>query len=246
MYEIDPKRVPQHVAIVMDGNGRWATSRGLARTEGHRQGYSRVHPIVEACIDFGIRYLTLYTFSTENWRRPKQETDSIMALIAEAARNDLADLYNRDVKVIVSGVFEELPDPVQIELDKDRVTTKDNLTMVLNLAINYGGRREIVDAARRIAVLAANGHIKPEDVDEAMFQRQLYSPDVPDPDLLIRTAGEMRISNFLLWQIAYSEIYVTDVLWPDFSRDDLAKAIVDFQGRKRKFGKTGEQVDKDA
>jgi undecaprenyl diphosphate synthase len=244
MYEIDKERVPQHVAIVMDGNGRWATNRGLERTEGHRAGYKRVRPIVEASIDIGIKYLTLYTFSTENWKRPKQETDTIMALIAEAARQELADLDKNGVRVTVSGVFGELPEPVKFELDRDRELTRENTTLTLNLALNYGGRREIIDATKRIAKLAAEGELDPESIDEQVFQRYLYSPEIPDPDLLIRTAGEMRISNFLLWEIAYSELYVTDVLWPDFSEDELNKAILSFQKRTRKFGKTADQVTK--
>ncbi len=232
------------MAIVMDGNGRWATGRGLERTEGHRAGYKRVRPIVEASLDYGIKYLTLYTFSTENWRRPKEETDAIMALIAEAARKELADLHEKDVRITISGVFGELPDPVKVELDRDRVLTADNTSLTLNLAINYGGRREIIDTTKKIARLVASGELDPESIDEQVFGKYLYSPEIPDPDLLIRTAGEMRISNFLLWEIAYSEIHVTDVLWPDFGEDDLAKAILDYQKRTRKFGKTADQVKK--
>lgn len=242
MCEVDLERVPRHVAIVMDGNGRWATDRGLVRTDGHREGYSRVRPVVQACIDLGIKYVTLYTFSTENWRRPQEETDAIMALIAEAARNDIADLHGNGVRVIVSGVFGDLPDFVKFELDRDRELTNDNTTLTLNLAINYGGRREIADAAKKIARAAVAGELDPESISEQVFTQYLYSPEIPDPDLLVRTAGEMRISNFLLWEIAYSEIYVTDVLWPDFSKEELIKAVLDYQSRTRKFGKTADQV----
>jgi undecaprenyl diphosphate synthase len=234
--EIDRERVPKHVAIIMDGNGRWATARGLPRLEGHRRGYETVRAIVEASGDFGIQFLTLYTFSTENWRRPKPETDAIMCLIADAARLEVEDLHRKNVKVIVSGRLDELPAEVREELGRDIEVTKDNTGLTLNLAINYGGRREIAEAAQAIARRAAAGEIRPDDVDEELFARHLYSPGLPDPDLFIRTAGEMRVSNFLLWQIAYTEIHVTPVLWPDFTKEDLARAIVDYQNRMRRFG----------
>ena len=234
--EIDPSRVPRHVAIIMDGNGRWATSRGLSRLEGHAQGYRTLRTIVEAASDIGIEVLTAYTFSTENWRRPQSEIDALMRLIVEAARREIADMQEKGVRMIVSGRLGELPAEVREELLRAVDATKANDRIVLNLAINYGGRREIADAAREIARRAAAGELHPEEVTEELFARHLYSPDLPDPDLLIRTAGEMRVSNFLLWQIAYSEIHVTQVLWPDFTKADLARAIIDYQNRTRKFG----------
>lgn len=236
MVQIDPDRVPRHVAIIMDGNGRWATSRGLSRLEGHFQGYKTLRAVVEAASDFGIEILTAYTFSTENWRRPKPETDALMQLIIEAARAEIADMQQKGVRMIVSGRIEDLPPATREELERDIQATQGNCRITLNLAINYGGRREIADAAREIARRAVAGELRHEDVDEDLLARHLYRPDLPDPDLLIRTAGEMRVSNFLLWQIAYSEIHVTQVLWPDFTKDDLAEAIADYQSRTRKFG----------
>lgn len=237
MIQIDPERAPKHVAIVMDGNGRWATRQGLTRPEGHVQGYITLRSIVEAAPDLGIEALTVYAFSTENWRRPKPETDALMMLFAEASRRELDNMNANGVKMTVSGRFHELPPEVQESLGASIESTKNNTRLTFNLALNYGGRAEIVDATKAIARKVAAGEITPDDVDEALISRNMYSPDLPEPDLLIRTAGEMRISNFLLWEIAYSELYVTDVLWPDFTPEELAKAIADFQGRTRRFGK---------
>ncbi|MDO8588268.1 MAG: isoprenyl transferase [Armatimonadota bacterium] len=239
---LDPTRIPKHIAIIMDGNGRWARQRGLPRLAGHVQGYATVRAMVESAIDLRVQALTLYTFSSENWSRPKNEVDGIMRLIAHAARNELDELHENGVRVIVSGRFDDLPEDVRAELRHEMNVTKDNNRLILNLAINYGGRTEIVDAVRAIAAKAANGELKPEEVDDELISAHLYSPHLPDPDLLIRTAGELRISNFLLWQIAYTEIWVTDVLWPDFSENDLIMAISDYQKRVRKFGKTADQV----
>jgi undecaprenyl diphosphate synthase len=236
MNQIDPARVPKHVAIVMDGNGRWAESRGLSRSEGHVHGYITLRGIVEAAPDYGIEALTVYAFSTENWRRPREETDALMRLFAEAARRERDNMNQNGVRMLVSGRFHELPPEVQESLGADIEATKQNSRLVLNLAMNYGGRAEIVDAARAIVSRAVAGEIRAEDVDEAVISQHLYAPQLSDPDLLIRTAGEMRVSNFLLWQIAYSEIWVTDVLWPDFGREDLEKAILDYQRRTRRFG----------
>ncbi|HOM71137.1 MAG TPA: isoprenyl transferase [Armatimonadota bacterium] len=239
--EIDPTRVPKHVAVIMDGNGRWATRQGLNRIEGHIQGYKTLRRIVEDASNLGVEVLTTYTFSTENWTRPKEEVDALMKLIVQAARAEIADMQELGVRLMVSGRIEELPDATREELLQDIEATKGNTKMILNLAINYGGRREIVDAARKIARRVAAGDFKPEDIDEHLFSQYLYSPELPDPDLLIRTANEMRISNFLLWEIAYSEIYVTKKLWPEFTKEDLIEAIIDYQGRTRKFGAVVEE-----
>jgi undecaprenyl diphosphate synthase len=239
---LDPTRIPRHIAIIMDGNGRWANQRGLPRLAGHAQGYTRVRPIVEFSLDLGIEAITLYTFSSENWRRPKDEVDGIMRLIAMAAMNELESLQENDVRVIISGRLEDLPEDVMDSLRHEMDVTRDNKSMTLNLAINYGGRAEIRDAVRKIAESAAKGEIKPEDVTDELIASHLYSPSLPDPDLLIRTAGELRVSNFLLWQIAYTEIWVTDVLWPDFGEKELTLAISDYQRRVRKFGKTADQI----
>jgi undecaprenyl diphosphate synthase len=234
--------MPKHIAIIMDGNGRWARQRGLPRLAGHAQGYATVRKMVESALDFHLEALTLYTFSSENWNRPEAEVGGIMRLIAEAAHNELDELHEKGVRVIVSGRFADLPDDVRAELQREMDVTHDNTRLVLNLAINYGGRTEIVDAVRRLAAKAVAGEIKPEEIDEQIIGENLYTPQLPDPDLLIRTAGELRVSNFLLWQIAYTEIWVTDALWPDFSQDNLAAAIADYQKRIRKFGKTADQV----
>ncbi len=237
----ETKCAPKHVAVIMDGNGRWATRRGLERIEGHFQGYRALKRFVEFAPDFGIEIVTAYGFSTENWHRPKEETDALMQLIAEAAHREAESLHEQGVKMIISGRLSELPEHTRIALSHDMELTKDNTKLTLNLAINYGGRAEIADAAKAIARRVENGEIDPESVDEELFAAHLYAPGLPDPDLLIRTANEMRISNFLLWEIAYSEIYVTEKLWPDFDSDELAKAIEVYQGRTRKFGTVVEQ-----
>jgi undecaprenyl diphosphate synthase len=234
--DIDPARVPRHVAIIMDGNGRWATLKGLPRVFGHKQGYQTVRWLVRTALDLGIGALTLYTFSSENWKRPSYEVQALMRLIRAAARRELAELHENGVKVLISGRLHELPDKVREQLEHNMEVTKNNTNMVLNLAINYGGRTEIVDAAKAIAEKAARGEISADQIDEKLISQNMYSPEIPDPELVIRTAGELRVSNFLLWEIAYSEIWVTPTLWPDFSKQALGDAIRDFQRRKRKFG----------
>lgn len=236
MTENHPSLVPRHVAIIMDGNGRWARARGLSRSEGHRQGYETLREIVKASTKLGLEVLTVYGFSSENWRRPKAEIDALMSLMAEAARAELPMLQDYSVRLNVIGRIEGLPEAARKSLIEDMEATKSNQKMVLNLALNYGGRNEIVDAARAIAEEVAQGKLSPNDVDEALFNRHLYAPDLPDPDLLIRTASEMRVSNFLLWEIAYAEIWVTDTLWPDFALDTLKQAISDYGNRTRRFG----------
>jgi len=220
----------------MDGNGRWARQRGLPRIEGHRQGDTSVGEMIEACRDWGIQYLTLYIFSAENWRRSDEEVQALMLLIELVARREVEALHEKDVRIRVTGRLDEVPDSLRAELERDCDRTRDNRGLNLILAINYGGRREIVDAARALARRAADGALRPEEIDEELFASSLYLPGVPDPDLLIRTGGEMRLSNFLLWELAYAELYVSPVLWPDFRRDHLAEAIGDYQQRERRFG----------
>lgn len=233
---IDPQRMPRHIAITMDGNGRWATQRGLSRSEGHRQGDRAVRAVIEECGELGVEYLTLYTFSTENWRRSPDEVQALLMLIEIVARREIQELHEKGVRVRVIGRFHELPASLQRELQRDMDLTRENTGLNLNLAINYGGRAELVDAARELAERAQRGELDPAAIDEEMLAGALYQPGMPDPDLLIRTAGDLRISNFLLWQLAYAEIHVTPTLWPDFSRDHLLEAIADFQARQRKFG----------
>jgi len=233
---LDPERMPRHVAIIMDGNGRWATARGLPRIIGHKQGYETVRDIVRACGDLGVEVLTLYAFSTENWRRPKEETDMLMQLIEEATRVELPRLQESNIRLRISGRLSELPESLQQALAEDINATAKNTGLILNLAINYGARVEILDAVREACHRAKDGRLDPEQITEEYFSGLLYTAGLPDPDLLIRTAGELRISNFLLWQMAYTEIWVTSVLWPDFTKAELVRAIADYQGRVRRFG----------
>lgn len=240
-YELDPERIPNHIAVIMDGNGRWARRKGLPRLEGHRQGYKTLKNVVTAAADLGVKVLTAYAFSSENWTRPKTEVSGLMRLIRFAARAELEQMRKEHVRITASGRLHELPRPVRDQLVEDMEATKNNDGIVLNIAVNYGGRNEILDAVRRAAAMAQAGELDPTELDEASFSSLMYSPDLPDPDLLIRTAGEMRVSNFLLWQIAYTEIYVTETLWPDFTRDTLIEAIASYQKRVRKFGAVVDQ-----
>jgi undecaprenyl diphosphate synthase len=229
--------LPDHVAIIMDGNGRWARRRGLPRTAGHRAGVKTVKRIVTAAGEAQIKYLTLYTFSEENWHRPKSEITAIMRLLYETTKKELVELLAKNVKLIATGRIETLsPRRRQALLDAVH-QTRNNTGIVLNLALSYGGRTEILDACRALARLAKDGKLEPEQLTENDLRRHLYTNGLPDPDLLIRTSGEMRLSNFLLWQTAYTELYVTDVLWPDFSEEDFFRAVWDYQNRERRFGK---------
>jgi undecaprenyl diphosphate synthase len=235
--KIDLSRIPPHVAIVMDGNGRWARDHRLpSRLLGHREGYKTAKQIVREASDLGIRVLTLYVFSNENWRRPKHETDGLMALYEHATRAELPELHENGVQMRFLGRRDGLTPSLLNVMDKATALTKANTGMVLNLALNYGGRAEITDAARRLAEAACRGEIDPAAITEDDISARTYAPDLPDPDLVIRTAGECRISNFLLWGIAYAEIWVTPVYWPDFTGEHLTQAIADYQGRVRKFG----------
>lgn len=229
--------LPEHVAIIMDGNGRWARQRGRPRTAGHRAGVKTVKRIVSTAAEAGIKYLTLYTFSEENWSRPKSEISAIMRLLYETTKRELHELLDKNVRLIATGRIENLSPQRQKALKEAIEKTRHNTGIVLNLALSYGGRTEILDACRSIARLARDGKLDPEKLTENDLRGQLYTNGMPDPDLLIRTSGEMRLSNFLLWQTAYTELYVTDVLWPDFSDDDFYRAIWDYQKRERRFGK---------
>jgi undecaprenyl diphosphate synthase len=236
-------RLPRHVAIIMDGNGRWARNKGFGRTWGHREGAKRVDEIVTECCHLGIRYLTLYAFSTENWNRPHYEVNMLMRLLVQHLRIMDRKLVKNRVSLLAQGSIERLPKFVQTELSRVvRKTSFSDPRLYLNLSLSYGGRKEIVDCARAWAEMVASGECSAEDIDENTFRKHLYQPNVPDPDLLIRTGGEWRISNFLLWEIAYTEIVVTQVLWPDFRVPELHEALTTFANRQRRFGMTSEQV----
>lgn len=234
--------IPAHVAIIMDGNGRWAKSKGLSRMFGHNEGVNSARDIVEVSGQIGIKYLTLYTFSTENWKRPKTEVTMLMKLLIRSIRDETDRLNQNNVKLIATGDLDNLPDKVRKELDDAMSTTKDNDLMTLNLALSYSGRWDILNAVKKIAVEQQNKNFDLNSLNEDLFSEFLATKGIPDPDLLIRTGGEFRISNFLLWQIAYSEIYIDDCYWPDFKRDNLYKVIYDFQKRERRFGMTSEQI----
>ena len=233
---LDFSRLPKHVAIIMDGNGRWARQRNLPRVSGHRAGIEAVRDVVECSARLGLRVLTLYAFSIENWKRPRAEVATLMALLKEYLNKELANINKNNIVFRTIGRFEELDPSVQRELRKAERATAGNSGLLFNIALSYGGRAEIVDACRALMRQARDGALDPEQVDEAEFARHLYTGGQPDPDLLIRTSGELRISNFLLWQIAYAEIWVTETLWPDFRRGELLQALVDYQKRRRRYG----------
>ena len=235
-------QIPSHIAIIMDGNGRWAKKRGLPRAAGHTVGVESVREIVKTCSRLGVKFLTLYAFSTENWRRPKDEVSMLMRLLLKSLRDETDELHQNDIKITMIGDIDKLPTEVQKELEEACEKTVNNKKMVLNLALSYSGRSEILTAAKKIADLAAHNKIKPDEIDENFFSSFLMTRDMPDPDLVIRTSGEFRVSNFLLWEIAYSEFYIADVFWPDFRKNDLYDAIKSFQKRERRFGKVSEQI----
>jgi undecaprenyl diphosphate synthase len=234
--------IPHHVAIIMDGNGRWAERRGLDRIQGHRAGIESVRAVVRAAHELGVGVLTLYAFSTENWSRPKGEVDALMGLLEHYLEAEIDELHRNGVRLRAIGRLERLPEAARAKLDEAIARTRDNAEMTVVFALSYGGRTEIVDAARRLARDVEQGKLDPESLDEKIFASYLYEPEVPDPDLLIRTGGDARVSNFLLWQIAYSELHVTDVMWPDFRKSHLVEAIGEFQQRERRYGLTSEQV----
>ena len=225
-----------HLAIIMDGNGRWAQSRGLERTAGHRAGADNVLTIMQAAKEFGIKYLTLYAFSTENWKRPAAEVGALMKLLQEFLLKQLPGMQKENVRLNAIGRLEDLPEPARLSLLGAMKATANNTGGVLTLALNYGGRAEIVDAAKKLIKEAKSGNLDWEKLDEKSFANFLYDPELPDPDLVIRTSGELRISNFLLWEMAYSELYISDVMWPDFGRAELAKALESYNNRNRRFG----------
>ena len=241
MDKISKNRLPRHIAIIMDGNGRWAKKRLLNRINGHRKGIDVARDTVRHCRELGVEYLTLYTFSKENWNRPAIEVQMLMKLLESHLKGELPTLLENNIRFKAIGSIQDLPAGVRKVVDELETKTAHNNGMVLFLALSYGGREEITRAARVLAARAADGTLSPDDITEDLFQGCLYTDGAPDPDLLIRTSGEMRISNFLLWQLAYTEIHVTDVLWPDFTREDLLAAIRDYQGRERRFGLVKEQ-----
>jgi undecaprenyl diphosphate synthase len=242
MDEHVPPVGPRHVAVIMDGNGRWATERGLPRTAGHEAGADSVREIVRACGELGVEFLTLYSFSTENWGRPEDEVDSLMTLLARYLLEERGELMQNRVRLCGIGQLDRLPGPVRTLLTEATRLTADNDGLLLTLALSYGSRTEIVDAVRRIAVDVTDGRLEAADIDEEAITSRLYTAGTPDPDLLVRTSGEMRLSNFLLWQLAYAELYVTDVYWPDFRRPHLEVALAAYASRQRRFGKTSTQV----
>ena len=228
--------VPEHIAIIMDGNGRWAKEKGMVRLKGHQAGMESLREIVRACSDKGVKVLTVYAFSTENWKRPIEEVSGIFSLLVRYVAKELKELNANNVQIRMLGDIDPLPADAKKAAQKAVDSTKDNTGLIFCIAINYGGRAEIVRAARLLAKQAAEGQLDPASIDEAMFASQLYTADLPDPDLIIRTGGEMRLSNFLTWQSAYSELYVTDTYWPDFTPDKLQEAIDAFNGRDRRYG----------
>jgi undecaprenyl diphosphate synthase len=240
--QIIKEKLPQHIAIIMDGNGRWAKKHGKERYVGHYQGVETVRRITEASAELGIKYLTLYAFSTENWRRPKEEVDALMHLFVETIEQELPTLNKNNIRLKAIGNLKSMPKENVIKLNETISKTEKNNRMTLVLALSYSGRWEIIDAVKKIMKDQEKGNIKPEDVNEQLFSQYLNTAGIPDPELLIRTSGELRISNYLLWQIAYTELYITQKLWPEFEKEDLYKAIVDFQNRERRFGMTGEQI----
>ena len=229
--------IPGHVAIIMDGNGRWAKSRLMNRIKGHEKGSETVRAIVRASRKLGIKYLTLYAFSTENWQRPKAEVKALMHLLESFLKKELQEMQDNNIRLFAIGQQERLPENVQKQLRETMALTEKNNGMQLNLALSYGGRTEIVQMARSIAEQTASGNLTVDEINEDVVARNLYTADIPDPDILIRTSGEMRVSNFLLWQIAYSEIFITDTLWPDFSQEEFYSILSEFQTRNRRFGK---------
>lgn len=242
LTEIDKNNLPDHLAIIMDGNGRWAKQQGKRRVFGHENGVKTVRKTVENCAQIGLNYLTLYTFSTENWNRPKIEVDTLMKLLVSSLKKELKTFMEYDIRLNTIGDIESLPKKAHKELNEVMKKTESNSKMTLTLALSYGARQEIQNAVKQIASKVKNNIISIENIDETIINTHLYTHDLPDVDLLVRTSGEHRISNFLLWQIAYAELYFVDVYWPDFSSEHLAAAIKSYQNRERRFGKTSEQL----
>ncbi len=236
-HSLEPSKIPQHIAIIMDGNGRWAEKRLMNRIKGHEKGSETVRNIVRSCREIGIDHLTLYAFSTENWQRPKTEVAALMTLLKKFLKSEQKELSDNNIRLQTIGQIERLPADVQKELNRAMATTKTNDGMQLHLALSYGGRAEIVKAVKDIAKKAKDGNIEIAAITPELVSEHLYTSHLPDPDLLIRTGGDMRVSNFLLWQIAYTEIYVTDTLWPDFGQEEFVEILLAYQQRERRFGK---------
>ncbi len=237
LEQLDHNSIPRHIAVIMDGNGRWAKTRGLPRIAGHRAGVETIRRISEISAHLGIETLTLFAFSTENWKRPKKEVEFLLSLPKEYLRKELRNLQKNDIKITVMGDVSEIPGETVKVIEQGIEETKNNTSLNLNFALNYGGRSEIVNVVQKLAEKAVQGEISPEKIDENQINRHLYNPDLSDPDLLIRSSGEQRISNFLLWQLAYTELWFSEVYWPDFSKEHFATALLDYQSRDRKFGK---------
>lgn len=235
-------QIPAHIAIIMDGNGRWARKRGLPRVAGHKRGVDTVKEIVEACAEVGVNFLTLYTFSIENWLRPRDEVSMLMRLLVNSLQSRCKELMDNNIRLTAIGNVQTLPNEVQKELYDAIEKTKNNTKMTLNLALSYSGRWELIEAVKEIARLASEGKLNPNEIDENCISSYLTTRNIPDPDLLIRTSGEFRVSNFLLWQIAYTEFYISNVYWPDFKRKHLYEAIKSYQKRERRFGRVSEQL----
>jgi undecaprenyl diphosphate synthase len=240
--EIESTNIPSHVAIIMDGNGRWAKTQGQNRVFGHQNGVKAVQKTVEECARLGVENLTLFAFSTENWKRPQTEVNTLMSLLVKVLRKELRKMTQNNIRLSAVGNLSKLPEGVQAELTETIEQTKNNSRMNLTLALNYGGKEELTQAVKEIAFKVKNNIISPENVDETIINKHLYTQNLPDVDLLIRTSGEQRISNFLLWKIAYAELYFSEVLWPDFNESHLHQAIHNYQKRERRFGKTSEQL----
>jgi len=240
--QIVKNNVPNHIAVIMDGNGRWAKLKGKPRIFGHKNGVDSVKQVIEGCAEIGVNYLTMYAFSTENWNRPKLEVKTLMALLVSSLKKELKTLQKNNIKLNAIGTIKNLPEKAQKELAEVIEKTKNNNTLTLTLALSYGSREEIVNVIKNISKKVVNNKLKIEEIDEKIINNHLYTFSLPDVDFMIRTSGEKRISNFLLWQIAYAELYFTDTLWPDFRKENLFKAILEYQNRERRFGKTSEQI----
>ena len=244
LKNINKDKIPQHIAVVMDGNGRWAKKNGYLRAIGHKSGVKAVREVVQACDDIGVKYLTLYTFSTENWNRPKLEVNTLMELMVDSLTKELTGFMKNNVRILTIGDTDDLPNRCKRKFADVVSKTATNTGLNLIFALSYSSRKEIISAVKSITESVLNNEIKAEDINSELMDKHLYTAAIPDPDLLIRTSGEQRISNFLLWQLAYSELHFTPVLWPDFKKDDLFTAIIDYQQRERRFGKTSEQIKK--
>lgn len=239
---INLEKLPKHIAVIMDGNGRWAKQKGKNRIFGHKNGVNAVREVSEACAELGVNYLTLYAFSSENWNRPKLEVAALMELLVRTIGSETKTLMKNNIRLNTIGSIDTLPSRAQEQLNKVKEETKNNSRLTLTLALSYGGRAEIVDACKKIATQVKKGKISEQDITASTINMHLYDPEIPDPELMIRTSGEYRISNFLLWQAAYTEFYFTEEFWPDFNKESMYKAILAFQARERRFGKTSEQI----